>query len=259
MKKRNICKETKNSGVYVRCIRGFKQYREIDRRNETYDSFQGSGVDNSTVKKAYYYGICQLDPNDPVKSCPCQSMVAPGSQIRGLCRGGGIIVSEGTEVVECFPTRTLNRLVLVNAFEKATQNPGLTELPKEALFDPRTGIQLYEIGEDEDGKMVIYVKDECLLRRMLSNTRPYGDDIYSYITDSNGNVWQTERRNLKPRPKEVRKRLLVEDSCHSQEVYPSGEPFKLRLPSEYQKRRALYLNKTKFECGVKPYVQRFYG
>lgn len=215
-----------NPNIKIRYIKGIPQIREIDRRNETKDSFHGHGMVTKS-KKNY-------------------------------CYGQRVLVTEGTEIVECFPTQTENRIVLVNGFEKAIQNSSLQELPRWALFDPRTREQLYEIDIDENGNKVIVVKNECRIRQILASQNSVPDRVFDCLTDSKGNIYQTERRNLKPRKKQIRKRLSVENSCNAREMDTLCCNARERRTTAYQQRQAHHKRKTKYACGKRPEGWRYW-
>ena len=210
------------TNVKVVCIRGIPQIREIDRRNETKDAFLGQGLNEPTPKQFLY--------------------------------GKSRFLREGQEVVECFKTRTKNRLCLVNAWENATQQDHLQAPPRYCLFDPKTGERLLEVEEDEDGNKVLCVVNECRVRQKLASQHSIRDRDYDCLTDSKGKFWQTERRNIKCKPKKVRKRLLVEDSCNSQVINPDAGccNTQQKRSTKYQQRRGHHLSKTRYACNQRP-------
>ena len=215
-------KRDPKSGVQVRCIRSIAQFREIDRRNETKDAFIGLGINEPTPKQYLY--------------------------------GKNRILREDQEVVECFKTRTQNRICLINAWEKATQNPAVSELPRYCLFDPKTGERLLEEAIDENGNKVLCIVNECRVRQKLSGRDYIRDRDYDCYTDSKGQFWQTERRNVICVPKKVKKRLLVQDSCNSQVINMDAGccNAQQKRSTKYQQRRAHNLSRTRYACNQRP-------
>ena len=174
--------------------------------------------------------------------------------------GNRVILPENAEVFESFPIKTQNRLCLVNGFENATKSDAINMPPRYSLYDPQTGIRLYEIAEDLAGNKVLYVVDECNARKQLVNTNPLSLRLYNCLIDDSGKYWRLERRDLKPSSLTAttkRRRVLVQNSGNAT-LLVEKPSCPSSTTTEYHRRRGHHLNKTKFICDKRPEVLRFH-
>ncbi len=172
--------------------------------------------------------------------------------------GGRYILPENAEVIECFPriNQTSNRIVLVNGFQNATQAHPLSMPPRYSLYDPVSGYQLYEIAKDTAGRKVIFVKDECNTRKMLSNANQIPFRLYECLINDKSYYWNTERRDIDPNSltnTSKWRRVLVQDSGNAT-LIPEPKVACNRRSTEYEKRKGHFKNRTKFICDRRPVV-----